>query len=1126
MATPTFNNTEIARVAGALWGSKLGSSSMSVVMAAVNTNGLSKVVNDAYNASFGAVANADVAAIVIANLGITGAAAAPAVNAVKATLDGAAAGTKGAALVALLDTFAGMTADATYGAYATDFNSKVASALTFSQTANTVDAAFVTAAPTPVTSFNLTTSNDALTGSAGDDTFTARILGTSNTFTSGDVVNGGAGNDRINMDMGNGQGFAVTVETSSIETIQIRAQARAGDTGDNNIPGGQTSAGARVDIDGERMVGVNRWDSNNSRADVIVEDVRILDTQITNDITVGMIQTDPGNVDYGLYFDQHSLRANANSSGTLRLQLLDTRAAAEGGAVPPLRDSPYNGVSFTFGGETITLADPAGDDGTYNGPFNKAQTYAELLKAIQDYLAADSRTNGIVTAALGSSFSANDTKSGVGVTGTEIVLTAPSVLGTGNWIANAGVPSDSGLHTSQSTSASTSQDLIAVKVILDDVGRGNLSGDLVIGGLSIGTTDNCDGVQRFNVTVERTSDLQNMMSTNNKLKEVVIVNGTTKGNLTVRGNDSVVSTVAGSDVHGSDQLPGMNDVGFGSGNQRDAYGFNDIRLIDASAMTGKVAYDALISAAVLPKYVLLSDTQSDPTGDNTSGVGLTNQVADFKYSGGTNNDTIAVLVDTGVASSHSHVLPGHEDFTLNVAGNAGDDRINVDLNDGDNGLVGGVANAVASNWYQHQHVLKNLTIDAGDGNDTVRTPGAGDFTVTLGAGNDTVYTDNTGAQAIDSARYPNQGRAEWVFNSKDQTVAANVELDDIASDLSNDAMDLYRASITVTYKHLTATVQLPSSNATGAALYKPTDLFVNQAIKNAIMNDAVLSKLLVAEDGPGYSLVVRSLIDGAQVAGDLTVRATPVTVTNLSTTEQAAVIAAYSAADAAALQVLLDAGAAGLGTALVGLDYASALGRDGGTAITGAISITPSDNKVTPGTGDDVVVLGTTVSTFAAPLSEVEQSNDTVIYAGTFGKDTIVHFTVGANTVGGDKLDLTALSGKVSGGFLNDVGVVGFAVGAIVANRIVIDDKVATANDSQTAVIAKFADSGSATAASQVYIVVDAANVGSVWKITDAAAGTAGAVTAATGSNVTADLMGTIDLADTLWLNMVVANFA
>ena len=376
MATPTFYNTEIARIAGALWGVKLGNASMNSVLASVNSSGMSKVVNDAYNASFGSVANATVAATVVANLGITGAVGTAAVNAVKATLDGAAAGTKGAALVALLDTYAGMTADATYGAAATDFNTKVASALTFSQTTGTTDGTFVTAVTPPVVNFSLGTAIDSLTGSAGDDTFTARVINTSNTFQSGDVVNGGAGNDRINIDMGNSQGFAVTAETTSIETVQIRAQSRASDTGDNNV-----AAESRVDIDGERMNGVTRWDSNNSRADVIVEDVRILDTQITNDITVGFVQADPGNVDYGLYFDQHSLRANANSSGTLRLQLLDTRAAAEG-SESKLRDSPYNGVSFTYNGQTITLADPAGDDGLYNGPFNKAQNHTELLAAI------------------------------------------------------------------------------------------------------------------------------------------------------------------------------------------------------------------------------------------------------------------------------------------------------------------------------------------------------------------------------------------------------------------------------------------------------------------------------------------------------------------------------------------------------------------------------------------------------------------------------------------------------------------------------------------------------------------------------------------------------------------------
>ena len=62
-----------------------------------------------------------------------------------------------------------------------------------------------------------------------------------------------------------------------------------------------------------------------------------------------------------------------------------------------------------------------------------------------------------------------------------------------------------------------------------------------------------------------------------------------------------------------------------------------------------------------------------------------------------------------------------------------------------------------------------------------------------------------------------------------------------------------------------------------------------QAIKNAINNDAVLSKLLVAEDGPLYSLVVKSLIDGDQVETDLGV-----------------VLTAYTVTDAKALKILVE----------------------------------------------------------------------------------------------------------------------------------------------------------------------------------------------------------------------------
>lgn len=141
-------------------------------------------------------------------------------------------------------------------------------------------------------------------GTAGNDTFKAPILDNQNTLQSGDKIDGGAGAlDRLAADVGTSQNFAITAETTGVEQVAIRAQANQTDSGQNNVAG-------NVQIDAQRMVGVNQWESNNSRADVLIEDVRILDSQITKNITIAMVETDPGHVDFGVYFDQYSLRAN------------------------------------------------------------------------------------------------------------------------------------------------------------------------------------------------------------------------------------------------------------------------------------------------------------------------------------------------------------------------------------------------------------------------------------------------------------------------------------------------------------------------------------------------------------------------------------------------------------------------------------------------------------------------------------------------------------------------------------------------------------------------------------------------------------------------------------------------
>lgn len=641
----------------------------------------------------------------------------------------------------------------TYG----ESNGTVAGATTIlggvtSDTASVATAtALVTAGSNGAVTTVLTTGVDTLTGTSSDDIFKASILNNANTLQSGDVLSGGAGNDSLKADIGNSQAFAISAETSGIETVAIRAQAVAVDSNNNNMTDatGVTNTATtasysnQVQIDAQRMQGVTQWESNNSRADVVIEDVRILDTQITKDITIAMVETDPGHVDFGVYFDQYSLRSQSNTSSVLTLQLMDTRSNAAG--TGPLKDNPYSGFAFylTAAGSTtpklITVSSKAIDD---------ALTYADLLTAIKAAVAAVPDLASF-TVALGSNFTVSDTL-GTIQTGQTITLTSNaggtvSATGTGTgWVATGTVPASSGLHTNISTAITNTSDLVTSKIILDDVGRGSTGGDLVVGGLSVGDTSTSLGVQRFEIEVRDNSKLETINSTNNTLREVTIKSGVTTsssfayqttvkdaGNLTVNGVSGTngANVTNGGVVDG--QLAGQNAPLPGSAAQTARnYGFSDVRLIDASEFKGKLAFSAEVTQASVAKYLNLKDIAALPAGDNVA----------FTYTGGLNDDTMFIHLDGTAAGSRNTIKAGREDFTFTANGGAGDDAITLTVVD--KNLIGGT-----EAWYTNQQLNKNIFVNGGDGNDTIRTPGAGDVIIDGGAGNDTIYTDNTGTQA-------------------------------------------------------------------------------------------------------------------------------------------------------------------------------------------------------------------------------------------------------------------------------------------------------------------------------------------------------------------------------------------
>ena len=744
MAIPSFSSTVVARAAAALYGLQLGNATMNAVYAEANvpgSGGINGLIDAVYARDYGNATSTSVAERVVANLGITGAGAPDAVAYVKDLLDNTPAANRGSAIAEAVALFSGLEGHAVYGTAASTFNSRIATAVAYGQTAGTFDRQFNLGS-----TLGLTLGQDFLTGTPANDTITARIFDNSNTWQSGDVTDGGAGVDRIAADMGSSAAFSVTPETVNVEQIAVRAQAWQNDTGDNNV-----AAPGRVLIDAERINGAQRFESNNSRADVIFEDVRILPSQITKDITVAFVESDPGHVDYALYFDQYSLRNQVSNTSSINLQIMDTVAAAAGQA--PLLNSNYGAFTFTvtIGGvsRVVTLASDA---------IQNAQTYVEMAAAFQAALDAEFGP-GAASATVGDNFTVVDPASRIAVTGQNIVLTTNTAAtfttpaGSG-WLASGTAPPLSNFYTNYFTGSTASASLVTSTVILDDVGRGSTGGDLVIGGLSVGDTSSSLGVQRFEIEVQDNSKLESMNSTNNTLREVTIKNGVTSnsgyayvtttkdaGNLTVNGN----SGANGQNVSGqsnrvtvgtaTDGAAGNNTAMTGvqsttqNAAQIQAFGFTDVRLIDATEMRGKFEFTAQVTAASLAKYLNLKDIQANPAADNVA----------FTYNGGGNDDTMWVRLDTQFAASRNTIMVGREDFTFTANGGAGNDWINVALVPTPGGDQA---------WYTNQKLNKNITLDGGAGDDVIRKPGAGDFTILGGTGLDTIYADNSGTQAI------------------------------------------------------------------------------------------------------------------------------------------------------------------------------------------------------------------------------------------------------------------------------------------------------------------------------------------------------------------------------------------
>lgn len=931
----------------------------------------------------------------------------------------------------------------------------------------------------------LTTGADTLTGTVNSDTFTGSVGGNNDTLQSDDIIGGGAGTDTLDVTLANTP-FAITPRSSSVEILKVRSQADGDDEGTNDVQGYSSSitknltadnaagignvnivktivtAGDNT-IDAQNMVGTSQFWNSNSRADLVIEDVR----NKSHETTLGFQSTDPGDVDYAVFFDPSHITAPAGvaSGATLTVRLADVLGLKVDNN--GLKNLPYNGMTITVGTKDVVLAID----------FAKLTSYADFVTAINAALVKAglntiTATAGTAETAVFSTAVNGNAQGSVAGTFNPVILSnsGPEGITLKGYALNTGAQEPNGnlVRTATPNEQVTVNALTQVNMILDDVGRGSMAGDFLAGSMSTGASGS-KGIAQFNVSVDRSSHITTLQTTNNGLEVVNVKNIGANGNLRLDDNN-------------------LTDAD---------YGLTDVRVFDASTMTGRVTLSAVLSSNVVAKYMDLTDTGT-PSGDNSDPLPFRDVVdQEFSYDLGNGNDSL--YLNISVENLAAAGTTTREDFVLTINGNAGDDAVTVKIGDG----VGLGDEA----WYTNSTLNANLSINTGEGNDTVRTQGAGNWKINTGAGNDTVYSDNSGEQ-----------KAVWVFNTADKTVNS-IQLTDLVSD-ANETYFLYKATVTVNFRGIEVTANIAG---TAANQYRTNDLLINQAIKSAISNDPVLSKLLIAQDGPANTLIVRSLIDGDNSDADAELALT-IKVPTLTAAELTALNVGITTA-------LTQAGIEAIATGLTatGADYAAVYANDDSAgSITGTDSENVTDSIHTLGAGNDVLVLSTAHEN-AVGGTNATSSNETVVYnAIGFGNDTIVNFNSGDGVPfgavnldtsapgvageGEDKLDFSALGGKEF-----KAGTAAFAANAV--NVINVRSVVTDSMDDAADVAALFSTVTTNTAAqTHIVVLVNSANVGSVYQVTDAAGAAAGSATAA--------LIGTIDLADTPWLNLSADNFA
>ena len=623
------NGTIITRLAGSLYGEYLSNASYTEL----NTTAASTVAANMLSNDFAGKTDAQIATTVLTNLGLTTVAGLDNWVAAQLTAAGSTAAAKGAKLVSMLNDYAMMTADATYGASATSFNTKVAASLVLSQTTGNAGGSFATAGATATTggTYTLTAGTDLADGSGSSSggvaktfaftSFNDTVNGSLGTFATADSILDDSTTDSDTMTASVNATVAATIANIENLTFSMAAGTPVvqftSTSGATNVTVTGSVAGSLDELDTDVITGISVKNYNKVLT-VITEDLAGTSTSSAESFTV-KLEGAGGNS--GITFDSDAegaietlnIQSNGDAANTMTLALTNAEGATGATNVATIAVTgsaalTLAGAHAVFSGNTLTAADTGAL--TLRVDRNGATTTATNLTnatGVEAYTFRDSTATGDVLYATGIISGTTITIQDDFDTGSEIVVTG-------------------------STSATTD----SLTINLDN--RATTATDVDLGAVTI------DNVETLTInSVEAGS------TTATEQNSITTFNADALTSLTVLGAANLEITMAAEDQ-------GVT--------------------VNAAAFTGELTYSA---AAITKSTAVLNNVITGGSGNDTL-TGATTEANTI--SGGAGDDTIAitdsssnVAVNLSGGDGDDTITGGRGNDT--VDGGAGDDTINL-----------------------------------------------------------------------------------------------------------------------------------------------------------------------------------------------------------------------------------------------------------------------------------------------------------------------------------------------------------------------------------------------------------------------------------------------------------------